>query len=97
MLLGRLLERRHVDDEAIFHVAVQALPAGVYIAMNGKCFPWDRVRKTASAGSLKNSRRPKNKSGTQKSRKEDLNPWFSVQILCWLPGIQAHSLSRLLS
>ena len=24
---------------------VQVLPAGVYIAMNGKCFPWDRARK----------------------------------------------------
>src|SRR3977135_1685374 len=24
---------------------VQVLPPGVYIAMNGKCFPWDRVRK----------------------------------------------------
>lgn len=24
---------------------VQVLPADVYVAMNGKCFPWDRVRK----------------------------------------------------
>jgi len=24
---------------------VQALPAGVYIAMNGRCFNWNRVRK----------------------------------------------------
>jgi L-asparaginase len=29
---------------------VQALPPGVYIAMNGKCFPWDRVRKNRERG-----------------------------------------------
>jgi L-asparaginase len=29
---------------------VQALPAGVYIAMNGKSFPWDDVRKNRDAG-----------------------------------------------
>jgi L-asparaginase len=29
---------------------VQLLPAGVYIAMNGKCFPWDRVRKNRERG-----------------------------------------------
>ena len=30
--------------------AVQSLPAGVYIAMNGRCFPWDRVRKNREKG-----------------------------------------------
>jgi L-asparaginase len=29
---------------------VQVLPAGVYIAMNGQCFPWDRVRKNRATG-----------------------------------------------
>ena len=29
---------------------VQVLPPGVYIAMNGKCFPWDRVRKNRERG-----------------------------------------------
>ena len=29
---------------------VQALPAGVYIAMNGKSFPWNDVRKNREAG-----------------------------------------------
>ena len=29
---------------------VQVLPAGDYIAMNGKCFPWDRVRKNRERG-----------------------------------------------
>jgi len=28
----------------------QTLPAGVYIAMNGRCFTWDNVVKNRSAG-----------------------------------------------
>ena len=28
----------------------QVLPPGVYIAMNGQCFPWDRVRKNTQTG-----------------------------------------------
>jgi hypothetical protein len=31
-------------------LGVQVLPAGVYVAMNGKCFPWDRVRKNRERG-----------------------------------------------
>jgi L-asparaginase len=30
----------------------QALPAGVYIAMNGICFPWDNVRKNKKTGNF---------------------------------------------
>lgn len=29
---------------------VQVLPPGVYIAMNGRCFDWDKVRKNRSTG-----------------------------------------------
>ena len=29
---------------------VQVLPPGVYIAMNGRCFTWDRVRKNGKPG-----------------------------------------------
>jgi len=28
---------------------VQTLPPGVYVAMNGRCFPWNRVRKNRQA------------------------------------------------
>jgi L-asparaginase len=28
----------------------QVLPPGVYVAMNGQCFPWDRVRKNRETG-----------------------------------------------
>jgi L-asparaginase len=30
----------------------QSLPAGVYIAMNGICFPWDNVRKNKKTGNF---------------------------------------------
>ena len=29
---------------------VQVLPPGVYLAMNGKYFPWDKVRKNRQTG-----------------------------------------------
>jgi L-asparaginase len=29
---------------------VQVLPNGVYVAMNGKCFPWNRVKKNRQTG-----------------------------------------------
>ena len=29
---------------------VQVLPPGVYVAMNGRCFDWDKVRKNRSTG-----------------------------------------------
>ena len=29
---------------------VQSLPAGVYVAMNGKAFNWDNVRKNKQTG-----------------------------------------------
>jgi L-asparaginase len=28
----------------------QVLPPGVYVAMNGRCFPWDNVRKNGETG-----------------------------------------------
>jgi L-asparaginase len=28
----------------------QVLPPGVYVAMNGRCFPWDRVQKNKKTG-----------------------------------------------
>ena len=29
---------------------VQTLPHGVYVAMNGRCFPWDNVKKNTATG-----------------------------------------------
>jgi L-asparaginase len=41
--------------------AVQVLPAGIWITMNGRVFPWDNVRKDRSTGvfeALDEARRP---------------------------------------
>ena len=35
----------------------QVLPPGVYIAMNGRCFAWDRVRKNRETGVFENRER----------------------------------------
>ena len=31
---------------------VQVLPPGVYIAMNGRCFDWDHVKKNRETGTF---------------------------------------------
>ncbi len=43
------------ESDALFNlgggiIAVQLLPKGVYITMNGKIFPWDNVRKNKKLG-----------------------------------------------
>jgi len=53
VLTGALLPARFRDNDAIFNIgfalaAVQALPAGVYIAMNGRLYDPARVRKDRS-------------------------------------------------
>jgi len=50
VLTGALLPARFRDNDAIFNIgfalaAVQSMPQGVYICMNGRIFEPDRVRK----------------------------------------------------
>lgn len=50
VLTGSLAPARFAESDAVFNVgmafgAVQSLPAGVYVVMNGQVFPADRVRK----------------------------------------------------
>ncbi len=50
VLTGAMIPYAFGSSDGLFNLGsalsfVQVLPAGVYIAMNGKCFPWDRVRK----------------------------------------------------
>jgi L-asparaginase len=50
VLTGAMIPYAFGSSDGLFNLGsalsfVQALPHGVYIAMNGKCFPWDRVRK----------------------------------------------------
>ena len=55
VLTGAMVPYRIQGSDALFNfgtafAAVQLMPPGVYIAMNGKVFPWDRVRKDRSRG-----------------------------------------------
>jgi L-asparaginase len=55
VLTGAMIPYAFGSSDGLFNLGsalsfVQVLPAGVYIAMNGKCFPWDRVRKNRERG-----------------------------------------------
>jgi len=55
VLVGAMLPYTINQSDALFNLgcavtAVQLLPAGVYITMNGKVFDWDKVRKDKQAG-----------------------------------------------
>ena len=50
VLTGAMVPYAFGSSDGLFNLGsalsfVQVLPPGVYLAMNGKCFPWDRVRK----------------------------------------------------
>ena len=55
VLTGAMIPWAFGSSDGLFNLGsalsfVQVLPAGVYIAMNGKCFLWDRVRKNRERG-----------------------------------------------
>lgn len=55
VLTGAMIPYAFGSSDGLFNLGsalsfVQALPRGVYIAMNGKSFPWDDVRKNRGAG-----------------------------------------------
>jgi len=55
VLTGAMIPYKILDSDALFNFgtafsAVQLLPSGVYIAMNGRIFDWDRVRKNKAQG-----------------------------------------------
>ena len=55
VLTGAMIPWAFGSSDGLFNLGsalsfVQVLPAGVYIAMNGKCFPWDRCRKNRERG-----------------------------------------------
>ena len=55
VLTGAMIPYAFGSSDGLFNLGsalsfVQALPAGVYIAMNGRCFDWDRVRKNRKTG-----------------------------------------------
>ncbi|PZR73499.1 MAG: asparaginase, partial [Chthoniobacterales bacterium] len=55
VLTGAMIPYAFGSSDGLFNLGsalsfAQVLPSGVYIAMNGKCFPWDRVRKNRERG-----------------------------------------------
>lgn len=55
VLLGAMVPHTISNSDALFNLgcaisAVQTLPKGVYIVMNGKVFSWDNVRKNKNLG-----------------------------------------------
>ena len=55
VLTGAMVPFAFGSSDGLFNLGsalsfVQALPAGVYVAMNGRCFPWDNVRKNKVEG-----------------------------------------------
>jgi L-asparaginase len=57
VLTGAMVPYAFGSSDGLFNLGsalsfVQVLPAGVYIAMNGTHFPWDRVRKNRARGTF---------------------------------------------
>ena len=55
VLTGAMIPYAFGSSDGLFNLGsalafVQTLPAGVYIAMNGRCFNWDTVRKNREVG-----------------------------------------------
>ena len=57
VLTGAMIPYAFGSSDGLFNLGsalsfVQALPPGVYLAMNGRCFDWDRVRKNRTTGTF---------------------------------------------
>ena len=55
VLTGAMIPYAFGSSDGLFNLGsalsfAQVLPAGVYVAMNGMAFPWDRVRKNRQSG-----------------------------------------------
>jgi L-asparaginase len=55
VLTGAMVPWAFGSSDGLFNLGsalsfVQSLPAGVYVAMNGRCFAWDDVRKDRGTG-----------------------------------------------
>lgn len=55
VLTGAMVPYAFGSSDGLFNLGsalsfAQVLPAGVYVAMNGRCFPWDDCRKNRQAG-----------------------------------------------
>jgi L-asparaginase len=61
VLTGAMVPWAFGSSDGLFNLGsaisfVQTLPAGVYVAMNGRCFDWDDVRKDRTTGTFESVR-----------------------------------------
>jgi L-asparaginase len=61
VLTGAMIPYAFGSSDGLFNLGsalsfVQVLPAGVYVAMNGRCFDWSRVRKNRRTGRFEDLR-----------------------------------------
>jgi len=61
VLTGAMVPYAFGSSDGLFNLGsalsfVQALPHGVYVAMNGRCFPWHDVVKNRALGIFENRR-----------------------------------------
>jgi L-asparaginase len=61
VLTGAMIPYAFGSSDGLFNLGsalsfVQVLPPGVYLAMNGQHFPWDRVRKNRETGVFEGTR-----------------------------------------
>lgn len=57
VLTGAIIPYKFGSSDGLFNLGsalafVQTLPRGVYVAMNGRCFRWDNVRKDRATGTF---------------------------------------------
>jgi L-asparaginase len=57
VLTGAMIPYAFGSSDGLFNLGsalsfAQVLPAGVYVAMNGTAFPWNRVRKNRETGTF---------------------------------------------
>jgi len=68
VMTGAMVPYVFSNSDAVFNLgcalmAVQLVPRGVYIAMNGRLFAWDRVRKNRELGVFDEKKNPSPSSG----------------------------------
>ena len=57
VLTGAMIPYAFGTSDGLFNLGsalsfAEVLPAGVYVAMNGHCFEWDKVRKNTQTGAF---------------------------------------------
>lgn len=63
VLTGAMVPYKFGSSDGLFNLGsalafVQALPKGVYVAMNGRCFDWDNVKKNRASGIFEELKQP---------------------------------------